>query len=135
MKRVAASLLFAAALVLATYGVTRHQAATRIQKHNEAAFTEYAEAETLLRNQEEIARGGEPTGWEFPDHVRKLRHRLVMVDGTYEFRDGMIVCCAGAAMLCAIGLFLRQKKRNSEATDRQVSSEAAPRASSEESSS
>ena len=131
MKRVAASLLFATALVLATYGVTRHQAATHIQKRNEAAFTEYAKAETLLRNQEEIARGEEPTGWQFPDHVRKLHHRLVMVDGIYEFRDGMIVCGAGAAILCAIGLFMCKKKRNSEPTDRQVFSESAPSASSE----
>ena len=114
MKRIPATCLFALALVLATYGITRHAVALAIQKQNEIAFQQYAQTEALLRNQDRMARGEAAASGQFPDHVRRLQLRLGMADGFYAFQDGMVLCLAGAAVLTAIGFFVEQRKRNSE---------------------
>lgn len=106
MKRITALLLFAVALVLSTYGVTRSLTAVRIREGNISAYYEYAKAEMLLQNQVRIAREEQPAGWKAPAHVDKLFKRLAMPDGTYAFLDGMIACLAGAAVLAAVGLYV-----------------------------
>ncbi len=115
MRRKAALFIYTCAVIMATYGVTRHAAAVRIARRNEAAFLEFAQAEIQLRNQARSARGQEPAGWEFPDHVATLRKRLVIVDGiSGEYIHEMILWLAGAGMLTAVAAFVAQTKRNSE---------------------
>ena len=115
MRRKAALFIYTCAVVLATYGVTRHAAAVRIASRNESAFWEFVQAEVQIRNKERSARGQGPDGWDFPDHVKRLHKRLVIVDGiSGEYIHEMIMWVAVAGMLAAVAAFVARTKRNSE---------------------